>query len=100
MNWKPYDSSWLCEIAQKELPDEKWLHAALSRCSGVLKESKAYIYFVNPSHPNQEGAEWQFDENIILDHPTKGELVLDILKEINPGEGRRVGGVEFLDKLD
>ena len=50
------------------------------------------LYFVDPRRPNQPGSDWQFEENIILEHPTEGDLVLDILK------GHRVGGVEFLGR--
>jgi hypothetical protein len=35
----------------------------------------------------------QFVTNLILEHPTEGELVLDILTE------HRVGGVEFLPRI-
>ena len=57
------------------------------------QESAAYIHFVNRADPDEPGSEWQEQTDIVLKHPTEGELVLDIL------EGNRVGGVEFVAKL-
>ena len=88
--WRPYDPSWLVDLAQQQLPDDDCLHAALQKCteaSGTIP----YIYFVHPRRANRPGSEWQFEDNIILEDPEKGELVLDVLKD------GRVGGVEFLD---
>lgn len=96
---EPYDPSWITCAAKRALPSESWLHEALSRCTQAVVESPAYIHFVNPSDPNQPGSEWQFDSNINFSDPEEGELVVDILKEARPGEGRRVGGVEFIAKL-
>jgi hypothetical protein len=93
-DWEEYDPNWLVELAIAQLPQERWLAEALSACRRARKESPAYIQFVNPSSPNMPGSEWQFETNIILEHPKEGELVLDILK------GRRVGGVEFSAKIE
>jgi hypothetical protein len=93
MQWKPYDPTWLVELARESRPDEPWLADALARCTRAAEESSAYTYFIDPTNPNQPGSEWQFEENVVLEHPHEGELVLDILG------GRRVGGVEFLQRL-
>ena len=50
-------------------------------------------HFVNPTNPDEPESEWQVQTNFELQHPTEGDLVLDIL------EGNRVGGVEFLARL-
>ena len=92
-DWKPYDPEWLVELAKEQLPEETWLPAALSVCTTASQESAAMIHFVNPANPNEPGSEWQFDTNLILEHPTEGDLVLDVLK------GRRIGGVEFLARI-
>ena len=91
--WKPYDPTWLVELAREQLPDESWLPKALAACTTSSRESAAYIHFVNPADPNKPESEWQFQTNLILKHPTEGDLVLDVLK------GNRIGGVEFLAKL-
>jgi hypothetical protein len=51
-------------------------------------------YFVDPQRPNEQGSEWQFLENVVMEHPTDGTIVLDILKD------GRVGGVEFVDRIE
>jgi hypothetical protein len=49
---------------------------------------------VNPDNPNKAGSEWQFETNILLEHPSEGTLVLDVLK------GQRIGGVETIDRIE
>ena len=92
-DWKPYDPTWLVELAKEQLPEEKWLPAALAACTMASQESAAYIHFVKPADSDEPSSEWQTQTDLTLEHPTEGELVLDIL------EGNRVGGVEFLAKL-
>ena len=92
-NWEPYDPAWLVELAKDQMPEEPWLPAALATCRRAWLQSPAYVYFVNPRNPNSPGSEWQFEANVVLKHPTEGDLVLDILKD------RRVGGVEFLSRV-
>lgn len=51
---------------------------------------QAYVRFESGFRPNQPNSEWQFEENIELEHSTEGTIVLDILKD------GRIGGIEFL----
>ncbi len=92
-DWKPYDPTWLVELAKQQLPEEAWLPAALAACTMARQDSPAYIHFVTKSDPEEPSSEWQAQTDLTLKHPTEGELLLDIL------EGNRVGGVEFLAKL-
>ena len=92
--WEPYDPGWLVELARAQEPDEQWLPVALAACRRAWQRSPAYTYFVNPSHPNEPGSDWQFETNIVLEHPTEGTLVLDILK------GQRIGGFETVANID
>ena len=91
--WKSYDPTWLVELAKEQLPDEKWLPAALAACTMAMQESDAYIHFVKGEDSDEPASEWEVQTDFNLKHPTKGDLVLDVL------EGNRIGGVEFLDKL-
>ena len=91
--WKPYDPAWLVELAKAQVPEEAWLPAALAACTMARQESEAYIHFVHRPDSDEPDSEWEAQTDIVLKHPTEGELVLDIL------EGNRVGGVEFLSKL-
>jgi hypothetical protein len=92
-DWKPYDPTWLVELAKAQLPDEVWLPAALAACTSSRQESDAYIHFVSPADADEPGSEWQVQTNFTLTSPTEGDVVLDVL------EGNRIGGVEFLAKL-
>ena len=91
--WKPYDPAWLVELAKAQVPEEPWLPAALAACTMARQDSEAYIHFVHPADSEEPDSEWEAQTDIVLKHPTEGELVLDIL------EGNRVGGLEFLSKL-
>ena len=92
-NWKPYDPSWLVDLAIEQAPDKPWLADALAICTLASGADSAYIKFVDSGNPNAPGSEWQFDSNIVLHHPIEGEVVIDVLK------GRRIGGVELWEKL-
>jgi hypothetical protein len=81
------------KIAIEQISDRPEIIKALSECTNGLKESRAYIYFVNGDNPNQPNSEWQFEENITLEDKINGTIILDILK------GNRIGGMEFLKYL-
>lgn len=93
LEWKPYDPTWLVQLAEEQAPERPWLSIALSKCTKGRWDSPAYVRFVEARNANQPESEWQFEENIILEHPEHGDLVLDILKE------HRVGGMEFLSRV-
>ena len=93
MNWKEYNPEWLAELAEEQYPEYEWLPDALRKCVKHSVESEAYYHFVSPKNANKPGAEWQFEDNIVLEHSVEGDVVLDILK------GNRVGGVEFINKI-
>jgi len=80
----------LIELVKQQEPNRKDLIQALENCVGGKWTDKAYFQFVDSTNANQIGAEWQFEENIIIEHPTRGTLVIDFLKN------RRIGGIEFL----
>jgi hypothetical protein len=92
-DWKPYDPTWLVELAKEQLPEEPWLPAALAKCTMARQESEAYIHFVGKSDPDEPSSEWEVQTDLKLTHPTEGDLLLDVM------EGNRIGGVEFLAKL-
>jgi hypothetical protein len=93
MDWKPYDPAWLAALAREQHPDLPWLADALAGCTRAAWESRAYVHFVDLGDANQPGSAWQFEENVVLEHPREGEIVLDVLR------GQRVGGAEFLKHL-
>ena len=93
MEWQPYDPAWLVALAREAMPDAPWLADALATCTRASQESRAYLYFADPSGANEPGSGWQLAENVVLHHPREGDLVLDVLKD------GRIGGVEFLSRL-
>ena len=89
MRWEPYDPSWLVALAREQLPGESWLPEALAQCTSCRVESPAYIHFIDPSSPA-----WQHETCLEIESVVHGLVVLDVLR------GRRVGGVEFVDKIE
>jgi hypothetical protein len=87
-----YDPTWLVELAEKEYPEDKWLHDALSKCTRrlLVSDDPSMVYFVSPENANMRGSDWQFSENVVLETYKAGEIVLDIMKD------GRVGSIEQL----
>ena len=54
---------------------------------------KPYIRFINSDNANQQGSEWQFKENLIMEHSTEGTIIFDILKD------GRIGGFELVKEI-
>ncbi len=99
MRFKPYDPTWLVDLARQQRPDLPWLAESLAKCTQChkklwgRKKKCIYEYFVDSARANQPGAEWQIKEGIWLDHPVFGSILLDVLQD------GRIGGVEFYDRL-
>jgi hypothetical protein len=84
----------IIELVKEQEPEREDVIFALTNAIGGYWESKAYYKFVNSKNANKKGAEWQFDDNIVLEHETLGTIVLDYLKD------KRIGGIEFFKFLD
>ncbi len=84
---------WIIDLIKEQEPERIDLIEQLK--NSEIKEwlKQAYVRFVNGFRPNQPNSEWQFEENIELEHPTEGTIVLDILKD------GRIGGIEFLNYI-
>ncbi len=91
---KYFKKEWLIELLKEQKPKREDLILQLEEMTVSEWIKKPYIRFVNGENANQKGAEWQFDENIVLEHKTEGTIVLDILKD------GRIGGIELLNELD
>ncbi|SHL65539.1 hypothetical protein [Chryseobacterium polytrichastri] len=79
------------DLIKTKIPENLNLNKALENAKNGDWESKAYYKFIDATNANKPGAEWQFKENIIVEHPTLGTIVLDILTE------DRLGGIEFVE---
>lgn len=75
------------------LPEESFLTCNLENINSGKWQSKAYYQFIDSTDANKPGSKWIFKENIILEHPKLGTLVLDIL------EKDQLGGIEFIELI-
>lgn len=84
----------LIELVRKQEPERQDIISALTNIAGGNWENKAYFRIVNSDNANKSGAEWQFKENIIIEHEKIGTIIIDYLKD------KRIGGIEFYELLD
>lgn len=75
------------------LSEESFLKCNLENINSGKWQSKAYYQFIDSTNANKSGSKWIFKENIILEHPKFGILVLDILEKDQPG------GIEFIELI-
>jgi len=78
------------DLIKINIPEKSSLKNSLETAKYGNWESEAYYRFVDSKNANKPGAEWQFKENIVFDHPQLGTIVLDILQD------DRLGGIEFV----
>ena len=72
------------------LPEDSIVKRNLESINSGKWKNKAYYQFIDSTHSNTPGSKWIFKENIILEHPKSGTIVLDIL------EKDQLGGIEFI----
>ncbi|GAA5022035.1 hypothetical protein GCM10011506_01700 [Marivirga lumbricoides] len=88
-----FEIEWIIDLIKEQEPNRTDLIEQL-RASEIRQWiRRPYLRLVSGERPNQQGSEWQFLENIVLEHATEGTIVLDILKD------GRIGGVEFLRQI-
>jgi len=87
------DDMWLVKLAMEQIPKDLNVIEALKNCPVNPDTQQAMTYFADRSLPNVPGSIWQFSHNIILEHPKKGTIVLDMLKS---GE---IGAVEIIQNI-
>ena len=83
----------IIELIKEQEPERTDLIEQLE--NSEIKEwfRQGYVRFVSGFRPNQPNSEWQFEENIELEHSSEGTIILDILKD------GRIGGIEFLNYI-
>ncbi|MCG8839022.1 hypothetical protein G1K37_11760 [Tenacibaculum dicentrarchi] len=81
---------WIIDLIKEQESERTDLIEFLENVDRKEWFRQAYVRFVSGFKPNEPNSEWQFEENIELEHPTEGTIILDILKN------GRVGGIEFL----
>lgn len=82
MTFKPYDPTWLINLAKDQLSYEKWLPAALSSCTQCHEESDPYphLYFFDPLNPGADCPKWQSDFVNPLTFSEQGQIYFDVLR--------------------
>jgi hypothetical protein len=93
MNNKPNINE-IVNFIRKHEPDRQDLIIGLTNSVEGKWKDKAYYQFVGSINANQEGAEWQIEDSIVLEHETLGTIIIDFLKD------KSIGGIEFLNNLD
>jgi hypothetical protein len=88
-----FEPAMLAAVARDQAPDFPWLGHALENSIAGEWESAAYVRFVSKQDANVPGAEWQFEKNVVLEHPDFGTVIVDVLTE------QRLGGLEFLSRI-
>ena len=83
----------IIKILKKEELKNANLIQLFENCNGGNWESKAYFRFVNSKNANQPNSEWQFLDNIIIEHNEIGTIVIDLLKN------NKIGGIELINQL-
>jgi len=83
----------IIKLIKEQKPDRTDLIEELKKSEIKKWIRQPYIRFVSSERANQLGSEWQFDENIVLEHENEGTIVLDILKD------GRIGGIEFVNQI-
>ena len=90
----PVNIQEIIDLVKKQEPEREDLIIALNNSKGGHWENKAYYRFVDSKNANQIGSEWQFYDNIVLEHDSLGTIIIDYLKD------NRIGGIEFMIYLD
>jgi len=88
-----FEPAMLAAVARDQAPEFPWLSHALENCGAGTWESDVYVRYVSGRAANLPGAEWQFEKNVVLEHPDFGTVVVDVLT------AHRLGGLEFLSRI-
>lgn len=84
---------WIINLIKEQEPERIDLIEQLQKSERKEWIRQPFIRFASGERPNLPGSEWQFEENVVLEHDTEGTIVLDILKD------GRIGGIEFVSQI-
>jgi hypothetical protein len=83
----------IIELIEQQEPTRQDIILGLLNCVGGQWRGRAYYQFVDSTNANQFGAEWQFEDSLVVEHPKKGTIIIDKLKD------NRIGGIEFYNLI-
>ena len=84
----------LFALVKEQFPKEELFIKTLENCKGGYWRNEAFYQFVDATNANQPGSAWQFSKYFTLEHPEKGTIIIDWLKD------DKIGGIEFFDLID
>jgi hypothetical protein len=83
--------NWIFDLVKEQEPERLDVITQLENIGNIKWIRQPYITFVPTENPNQFNLE--YDDNVVLNHPTEGTIVIDILK------GGRIKGIEFISQI-
>ncbi len=82
------------ELVKQQEPARMDIIKSLKKCKDGKWTSNAYYEFPCSKFVNKKEAQWNFYENIPLEHEFLGFIVLDILKNGS------IAGIEFINLME
>ncbi|HQW07484.1 MAG: hypothetical protein IPH05_00215 [Flavobacteriales bacterium] len=92
---QPFDPTELVRLATEQWPDLPLVAASFALCTLAWNESECYTYFLGYAERGaliRAGCEF-------IDHPTLGELLVDLMLDERVEGGVRVLGIDYLDRV-
>jgi len=84
----------IIELVKEQEPERPDLISALQNCKSGHWTRQGYYQYVNSRNANQPNSDWQHAESIVIEQKSKGDIIIDILKD------GRIGGIEFIDLIE
>lgn len=83
----------IVDLIKEQVPERTDLIMELQKLKSKKWIRQAYISLKKLYDSNELDSDWQFDENIVLEHDTEGTIVLDIYKN------GKIGGIELINQI-
>ncbi|MDF1548355.1 MAG: hypothetical protein P1P88_11075 [Bacteroidales bacterium] len=90
---QPYINIELIAALIKELVPERTDIVVVQKLKSKKWIRQAYIPLKKLYDSDERDSNWQFEENILLEHETEGTIVLDVYKN------GRIGGIELVNQI-
>ncbi|MEZ4808579.1 MAG: hypothetical protein R2815_14040 [Flavobacteriales bacterium] len=92
----PFDAAALARAVAAQFPTRPlWIEAA-ARCTRAWPENELITYFM--SWPERK-RRWWYVGGFVMDHPTLGTLIVDLVRDAAAPQGISIGSIEFLDRV-
>lgn len=92
---QPFEPSELLRLATEQWPDMPLVAATIALCTQEWPESELYTHFLGYAERNA----LPYAGGGTLQHPTLGELLVDLVFDVRVEGGVRVVGIEYMDRV-